>query len=95
MAVDEKQVRADIFSEEKKKCVAHIAKFEIDIHVLERTDPKAVIAKQALKKDADGNVLSSRDITAKDTLEDYRKQKESYEKRLGVLNNLLEENSKK
>jgi hypothetical protein len=73
----------EILEEERKKIVQNIAKLDIDISVLERTDPELTVAREKLSE------KSYREIKAKTMLENYRKEKEGSELRLRAVETLI------
>lgn len=81
--------RNDVLLSEKNKCVKEITKYELDILVLERANPDAVIARQPLKKDVNGNAISWKDIKPIEMLEKYATEKEGMEVRLGAIETLM------
>ena len=53
-----KTIKNNYFIEERKKVIEKIASIEIDIKVLERTDPKMIVAQRPAMKDEKGKVMS-------------------------------------
>lgn len=82
-----------VLKEEEKKVHEKIVQAEIDILVLEKMAPDTVIARKPANKDPKtGQVLSWIGVSAKDLLEQNRKDLENYKIRLGVIEYLMSKN---
>jgi len=75
--------REDYLIDEKNKILQSMTRMDIDIKVLERTEPEVVVGKKRLTE------KSFREIKSKDMLKSYKEQREGYQKRLDVIDLLL------
>ncbi len=74
-----------VLQREKDKCLAQIAMFDIDIELLKSSDPESIAFKQPLKQNSNGEVLSYREIKAKDALKNTEEARNNTQKRLDVI----------
>ena len=82
-----------VLKDEEKKVHEKIVQAEIDILVLEKMAPDTVIARKPANKDPKtGQALSWIGVSAKDLLEQNRKDLENYKTRLGVIEYLMSKN---
>ena len=81
--------REDVLLSEKNKAIKDITITEINIAILERTDPNTVMAKKPTQKDAQGNVTAYSPVTAKQMLANSREDLESQKLRLNVIETLM------
>jgi len=81
--------KLDFLIPEKNRITKKIVDLEINIAVLELTDPNIVLARAILTKDNHGNTTSTRDITAKESLEESRHDLEGNNLRMKVIDNLI------
>ena len=75
--------REDYLIDEKNKILQSMTRMDIDIKVLERTEPEVVVGKKRLTE------KSFKEIKSKDMLKSYKEQREGYQKRLDVIDLLL------
>jgi hypothetical protein len=81
--------RRDILISEQNAVLTKATKLDIDITVLERTDPELTVAREQMAQV--GNTASFREVKAKEMLEKYRHDREGLQKRLDVITLLLKE----
>lgn len=79
----EKLTKEDVLMSERNNCVNQMTKMDIDIKVLERTDPEKVVAKKALTN------KSYQEIKAKDILQSHKETRVGLQARLDVIDLLL------
>ena len=75
--------REDYLIDEKNKILQSMTRMDIDIKVLERTEPEVVVGKKRLTE------KSFQEIKSKDMIKSYKEQREGYQKRLDVIDLLL------
>ncbi len=79
----EKLTKEDVLMSERNNCVNQMTKLDIDIKVLERTDPEMVIAKKPLTN------KSYQEVKARDVLKADKEQRAGLQARLDVIDLLL------
>ena len=84
----------DILISEKNKTLTDMVKLDINIAVLERTDPDTVVAKKTTKTDEQGNVTAYSPITAKQMLESSRQDRAGKTIRINVIETLMKKDDK-
>jgi len=79
----------DVLISEKNKTIKKLTCAQLDIRVMERSDPNLVVGNRATSKDQYGNILATAPVTAKEMLEQKREEVEDYEARLFAINGML------
>lgn len=75
---------------ERNKCVQKLAKLSIDMRILSRTSPTAVMGTTPLAKNGN-TVISTKDVTAAEMLENMESDKKSMGLRLETIDQLMKE----
>lgn len=81
----DKELRLEVLAEERVKIVRKIALLEIDIYILERTDPNTIVALEEVSPNVQKEIYASQYRQTK------LKTKEMLEKRLESINILMKE----
>ncbi len=82
--------RKDVLNSEKNRLTKEITKLDIDILVLERTDPKLQVGKKvAAVNPQTGQPMSYAAVTAKEMLEESRTDREGHLERMKAVEILM------
>ena len=81
--------KKEIYIEYKNNCIKKIAGLDIEILVLERTDPKKIIGHKPTMQNDKGQTIASVEVPAGELLKEYKGQRDGFEIRLGVIESLL------
>lgn len=81
--------KKDVLIAERNKVIKNMTEHEIDIHVLERTDPDLQVGKKVAATDTSGNPLSFTAVTAKVMLANKKAEKDNLEIRLKSIDELM------
>lgn len=81
--------KKDVLIAEHNKVIQKMTEHEIDIHVLERTDPDLQVGKKVAATDSNGNPMSFTKVSAKDMLANKKAEKENFEIRLRSIDELM------
>jgi hypothetical protein len=81
--------RKDVLTAERNKVIEKLTQYEIDIHVLERTDPELQVGKRVAAQDANGNPMSFTAVSAKQMLAGKKEEQANLQKRMSSIDALM------
>jgi len=81
--------RKDVLTTERNKVIEKLTQYEIDIHVLERTDPELQVGKKVVAQDASGNPMSFTAVSAKQMLINKKQEQANLQIRLASIDALM------
>lgn len=83
--------RKNVLMAERNKCVKFIVEKEVDIRVMEQTDPTLVIGRKPGAMGQNGQPMSYVQVTAKEMLTMDKKERDGKIARLRAIDELLKE----